>query len=68
VSLKAFHIFFIAVSTLFALGFGAWAVDDWSHTGSAATLALGVASFAGSALLVVYAAWFLKKLKNVGYL
>jgi hypothetical protein len=68
VSLKAFHIVFIALSTALALGFGVWATRDFSHSGSLVNLALGMGSFLGSAALACYAVWFLRKLKGVGYL
>ena len=67
-SLKAFHIFFIIVSTLLALGFGVWAVDDFGRSGSWVILALGVGSFIASGGLVWYGLWFLRKLKHVGFL
>ena len=56
-SLKAFHIFFILVSIVLAIGFGFWArtVYFWMST----------ASFIAGALLVVYLFWFLAKLKNL---
>ncbi len=67
-SLKAFHIFFILVSTLLALAFGFWAVVDFDRSASGVNLALGVGSFIASGVLVIYGIWFLRKLKNVGYL
>ncbi len=67
-SLKAFHIFFIVVSTLLCVGFGVWAVNDFGRSGSWVHLALGVGSFIGSISLVWYGVWFLRKLKGVGYL
>ena len=67
-SLKAFHVFFVIVSTLCALGFGAWAVGDYLRTGRSGALALGVLGFAAAAALVWYGLWFLRKLKNVSYL
>jgi len=67
-SLKAFHVFFIVVSVLCALGFGAWAVADYSRTGRGSLLALGVLGFAAAAVLIWYGLWFLRKLKNVSYL
>ena len=67
-SLKAFHIFFIILSTLLALALGVWAVDDFNRSGSLLHLALGVGSFIASGGLVWYGIWFLRKLKNVGYL
>ena len=39
-SLKAFHVFFVIVSTLCALGFGAWAIGDYLRTGNTGVLAL----------------------------
>ena len=67
-SLKAFHVFFVVLSVLCALGFGAWALLDYQRTGSGGILALGVLGFAAAAALVVYGLWFLRKLKNVSYL
>jgi hypothetical protein len=67
-SLKAFHVFFVIVSTLGALGFGAWAVADYLRTGRSGVLTLGVLSFVAAAALVWYGLWFLRKLKNVSYL
>ena len=67
-SLKAFHVFFVVVSVLCALGFGAWAISDYLRTGSGGTLALGVLGFVAAVALVWYGLWFLRKLKNVSYL
>jgi len=66
--LKAFHIFFIVVSTTLCVGFGAWATQDFARSGSWASLALGVGSFIGSVLLACYGVWFLRKLKHESYL
>ena len=67
-SLKAFHIFFIVLSTALAVGFGVWATRDFAQSGSGVHLALGVASFIVSVLLACYGVWFLRKLKHVSYL
>lgn len=67
-SLKAFHVFFVIVSTLCALGFGAWAIGDYLRTGNTGVLILGVLGFVGAAALVWYGLWFLRKLKNVSFL
>ena len=67
-SLKAFHVFFVALSVLCALLFGAWSVVDYQRTGRGGILALGVLGFAAAAALVWYGLWFLRKLKNVSYL
>jgi hypothetical protein len=68
VSLKAFHIFFIVVSTALCVGFGVWATQDYDRSGNSVHLALGVGSFVGSILLTSYGVWFLRKLKGVSYL
>ena len=43
-SLKAFHIFFISVSTLLALGFAAWEIKGFFATNDILQLVAGVAS------------------------
>ena len=65
-SLKAFHIFFIGVSVLLALGVGLWAVDTWRISGVASWLVLAVVAFAGGGALVVYANRFLQKVRKLG--
>ena len=67
-SLKTFHIVFVAVSTMLALGFGAWAIRDYRAHGELASLVLGIGSLLGSVVLVGYGRWFLRKLKGVSYL
>jgi hypothetical protein len=68
VSLKAFHVFFVIVSVLCALGFGAWAIGDYLRTGSSGALVLAILGFVAAAALIWYGLWFLRKLKNVSYL
>jgi hypothetical protein len=67
-SLKAFHVFFVIVSVLCALGFGAWAVGDYMRTGNGTVLVLGILGFIAAIALVWYGVWFLRKLKNVSFL
>ena len=67
-SLKAFHIFFVVVSTLCVLFFGAWGVWDYGRTGRTVNLAMGIGGFIAAAVLVRYGFWFLKKLKGVNSL
>jgi hypothetical protein len=68
-SLKAFHIIFITVSTLLAFGFGVWSLTNYfSAEGAALDLVLGAASLVAGVGLIIYGRYFLKKLKNVGYL
>jgi len=67
-SLKAFHVFFVIVSVLCALGFGAWAVGDFLRTGNGVILALGVLDSSPLLRWSLYGFWFLRKLKNVSFL
>ncbi len=66
-SLKAFHIFLIVISTALAVGVGVWGTRDFAQSGSWGHLALGVGSFVASVLLAFYGVWFLRKLKHVSY-
>ena len=67
-SLKTFHIIFILLSTVLAVGLGVWATRDFAQSGSWAHLSLGVGSFIASVVLVCYGIWFLRKLRHVSYL
>jgi hypothetical protein len=64
-SLKSFHVFFIIVSILLALGFGVWAVRTQGAVQSGLIHAMGAASLAIGVALVVYLALFLRKLKRI---
>lgn len=67
-SLKAFHIAFVVLSTLLSVGFGVWAVRAYRVTSDVTTLLLGIGSFVFGGLLIIYGVWFLRKLKGVSYL
>lgn len=68
-SLKAIHIVFITASTLLALGFGAWCLNNYFQgLGTRADLWFGLGSVGVAVALVCYGIYFLKKLKNVSYL
>ena len=67
-SLKAIHLVFITASTILAFGFGVWELKTYSAAGEKGDLILGVASLLGGLALIVYGRYFLKKLKNIGYL
>jgi hypothetical protein len=64
-SLKAFHLFFVAVSIIFTLLFGAWSVVEFLNSREALTLVLGFASLLISLALVVYGGYVVRKLKGV---
>jgi hypothetical protein len=66
-SLKAFHIFFITISVLLCLGFGAWCISsDYTH-GRAAYVIAGYISFGLGVLLVLYEIMFIKKFKEMDH-
>jgi hypothetical protein len=68
-SLKAFHIVFVAASVLLCLVFGGWLLNEFFRGGaSVAYLVFGVLMFAAGGGLVVYGRYFLKKLKHISYL
>ena len=57
-TLKWFHIVFIALSMLLSIGVGVWGLAN-------NFVALGLASLAGSAALCVYGPYFLKKVRSL---
>lgn len=67
-SLKAFHIFFIAMSVLLCIGFGVWEFVAYAQSGDVPQLLLGITSLLVAGGLIVYGIRFLRKLKNIGYL
>ena len=67
-SLKTFHLVFVTVCTILAIGFGIWAIRNYQSQGDIESLIAGVASLAGAIILLVYGKWFLKKLKGVSCL
>ena len=64
-SLKAFHILFVTVSTVLAVGFGVWAIRQYTRHGDAGALVIGILSLLGAGVMLVYGRWFLRKLKGV---
>ena len=67
-SLKAFHIIFVAASTLLAIGFGGWELQDYFATQDKQSLCLGVFSLLAGVALLWYGKVVLKKLKHISYL
>ena len=65
-SLRFFHLLFIAVSTLMCLVVGIWAVDAYRTDGSFTWLALAVVALVGGGVLVVYGNRFLEKTRKLG--
>ena len=67
-SLKAFHILFVVVSTMLAVGFGIWAIGHYRIHHDTMSLVAGLISLMAAVVLVWYGRWFLRKLKDVSYL
>lgn len=67
-SLKAFHVVFVTLSTVLATGFGVWAIQESARDGQGGTLALGIGSLIGAVGLIIYGVWFLRKLKRFSWL
>ncbi len=63
-SLKAFHVLFVTISMLLAVGFGFWAVGNYRSTGEISTLVWGVGSWVAFIALGAYGRWFLNKLQG----
>lgn len=66
-SLKAFHVFFVAVCLLVAIGFGVWSLREYRASSDTQLLWMGLGSFAACIVLGVYGAWFLRKLRGVSF-
>lgn len=67
-SLKAFHVVFIAASILLAFGFGAWCFVQYADSRRAAELIYGISSVAIGLGLIWYGKYVLRKLKHISYL
>lgn len=67
-SLKAFHILFVLISTIGSIGFGCWAIQDYMRSEEFASALIGGTSIVSGVALMVYGVWFLKKLKGVSWL
>ena len=65
-SLKAFHVLFVSVSTLLCLYVAMWAWHQPVLSGWLTTLALG--GLVGAISLPIYGFWFVKKTTHMGYL
>ena len=67
-SLKAFHVVFIAISILLAFAFAAWELKLYSEERRLMDLGFGVGSGIAGITLIVYGRYVLKKLKHISYL
>jgi len=67
-SLKSFHIVFIAASVMLCLGFAAWSFVNYRELDSVKHLYWTVGAVTAAGSLLVYGRYFLRKLKNISYL
>jgi hypothetical protein len=64
-SLKGFHILFIIVSTLLALGGGLYCIWVNLTVGEPIYRTGAICSFLAAAILIVYGVWFYRKMKRL---
>lgn len=67
-SLKAFHVFFIGISTLLSVGFAGWCFVQFRSDRGGVYVVAAFVSFAAAFGLVAYGVRFTRKLKDVSYL
>jgi len=64
-SLRMFHLFFIAMSVMMAAFAGVWATGQYQTTGKPAMVGGAFCSFAGAGGLAIYGAMFQRKTRNL---
>ena len=64
-SLRAFHLLFIALSIVLAAFLAAWAMGQYQVSHDVAYLGAGAASLASAGALAVYAAAFQRKTRSM---
>jgi steroid 5-alpha reductase family enzyme len=62
-SLRSFHLFFIAASVVLAAWVGVWGIQSWQANRSGSDLAVGLLFFALGIVLLVYGLRVRKKLR-----
>ncbi len=67
-SLKTFHVVFVAASIVLAFLFGGWSLREFATVGGGLNLAFGIGSILAGFALIVYGKHILKKLKDISYL
>ena len=64
-TLKGFHIVFISVSTLLALGVGAWCLWVNSVEGAPVFRVGAIGAFGAAVVLMIYGVCFFRKMKRL---
>ena len=65
-SLRSFHLFFIAASIALSAMVGVWGIRSWRSTGAGGDLALGAFFIVVGILLALYGLKVRKKLRDLG--
>jgi hypothetical protein len=65
-SLRSFHLFFIAVSIVLSAWVGAWGIASWREDGGASGLALAGLFLGLGAVLLVYMVRVRRKFREMG--
>lgn len=64
-SLKAFHLFFIAMSVVLAAFVAAWATGEYRAAGGAGDIATAVGAIVAGGGLIVYGVKFQRKVRSL---
>ena len=64
-SLRSFHLFFVAASIVLSVGIGVWGVRSWMDTNATGDLALGGFFFVAGIVLALYGLKVRKKLRDL---
>lgn len=68
VSLKAFHVFFIILSTMMSAGCGLWAAREYATTKEGWLLGFAGVCTAATLACLGYGAWFIRSKKHLSYI
>jgi hypothetical protein len=67
-SLKSFHVVFIAAALVLSTAFGLWGATDYFESGDRGSLLMGILSLVVAAAIIPYSVWFLRKMRKVSFL
>jgi uncharacterized membrane protein YfcA len=63
-SLKAFHIVFVTLSSLLAFGFAGWVLRAYTESGARSDLLSGIGAAIFGVALIAYGFWFWRKIRT----
>jgi len=64
-SLRAFHIVFIILSTLLSFGFAKWSYGNYLVQKDTTDMVLAISGGVAGVALIIYGIWFLKKMRKI---